>query len=80
MEECVILFINGEHHASALAPDYIGLHPKDNSIQYIKRIDEIMLVGIRIKGTGELSLRSSYPITKDTLNRYIQSNTCWKFK
>jgi len=35
-----------------IAPDYIGLHPKDNCIQYIKLIDEIMLVGIRIKGTG----------------------------
>lgn len=61
-------------------PDYLGLHPNDNSIQYIKRIDEIMLVGIRIKDVGNLSLRSSYPISEDTLNKYIQSNTCWKYK
>lgn len=61
-------------------PDYLGLHPKDNSIQYIKRISHIMLVGIRIKNAGDLNFRSSYPITEDTLNTYITSNTCWKYK
>ena len=61
-------------------PDYLGLHPKDNSIQFIKRIDEIMLVGVRIKNIGSLSIRSSYPISQDQLNHYIASNTAWKFK
>ncbi len=54
-------------------PDYVGLHPKDNSIQYVKRIDEIMLAGIRLKDTGSIIFRSSYPITQGKLNNYINS-------
>ena len=60
-------------------PDYLGLHPKDNSIQFIKRIDALMLVGVRIKNQGSLSIRSSYPISEDQLKTYIASNTAWKF-
>ncbi len=33
-------------------PDYVGLHPTDNSIQYIKQVNRLMLVGIRIKPEG----------------------------
>lgn len=61
-------------------PDYLGLHPKDNSIQFIKRIDKIMLVGVRIKNQGSLSIRSSYPISEEQLQTYIDSNTAWEFK
>lgn len=61
-------------------PDYIGLHPKDNSIQFIKRIDELMLVGVRIKNKGSLNIRSSYPISNEQLQKYLDSNTAWKFE
>jgi len=61
-------------------PDYIGLHPKDNSIQFIKRIDELMLVGVRINNKGSLNIRSSYPISNEQLQTYLESNTAWKFK
>lgn len=57
--------------------DYIGKHPSDGSIQFIKRIDEIMLVGIRIKSKGKLCLRSAYPITQQHLDRYQTSGTLW---
>jgi len=61
-------------------PDYIGLHPKDNSIQFIKRIDELMLVGVRIKNKGSLNIRSSYPISNEQLQTYLDSNTAWEFR
>jgi len=38
-----------------------------------------MLVGVRIKNQGSLSIRSSYPISEDQLKTYIESNTAWKF-
>lgn len=57
------------------SPDYVGLHPKGDSIQYIKKIDEWMLVGVRIKVKGNLVVRSTYPITQDKLNDYIASGT-----
>lgn len=56
-------------------PDYVGLHPKGNSIQYIKRIDELMLVAIRITLKGKLVVRSSYPITQNTLDSYLASGS-----
>jgi len=52
-------------------PDYIGLHPIDGSIQYIKLIDELMLVEIRVKPFWEICYRSAYPIKESQLNSYI---------
>lgn len=60
-------------------PDYVGLHPSDGSIQYIKQIDELTLVGIRLKETGELCLRSSYKITENQLKYYIKSGRVKKY-
>ncbi|WP_460000500.1 PBECR3 domain-containing polyvalent protein [Paradesulfitobacterium aromaticivorans] len=61
-------------------PDYIGLHPSDNSIQYIKRINRIMLVGVRIRTGGDLNFRSCYPISEQTLQSYLKSKTVRKFE
>lgn len=33
-------------------PDYIAKHPTKNSIEYIKRLDELFIVVVRIKPTG----------------------------
>lgn len=53
-------------------PDYIGLHANGN-IQYIKRLDEISLVGIKvIEGNGGLLFRTIFPITEDKLNYNIK--------
>lgn len=61
-------------------PDYVGLHPNDGSIQYIKQIDELTLVGIRLKASGELCLRSSYKITEGQLKYYIESGRVKKYE
>lgn len=61
-------------------PDYIGKHPNDNSIQYIKRINELMIVAIRVKEKGHLALRSAYPLREKQLENYIESGTAWKYK
>ena len=59
-------------------PDYIGKHPSDNSIQYIKRIDRLMIVAIRLKSSGNLSFRSSYILSETQLIDYIKSGTVWE--
>lgn len=59
-------------------PDYVGRHPKDNSIQYIKQLDELMIVAIRIKNKGSLCFRTAYPLTHKQLDDYISSGTVWK--
>lgn len=53
-------------------PDYVGIHSNGN-IQYIKRLDEISLVGIKIiKDNRGLLFRTIFPITEDKLNRNIK--------
>lgn len=52
-------------------PDYIGYNKNNNSIEYIKRIDDLTLVAIRIKPKGDLFLRSLYPISEVKLKNKI---------
>lgn len=53
-------------------PDYIGLHSNGN-IQYIKKIDDISLVGVKVIQSGGLLFRTIFPITEDKLNYYIRT-------
>ncbi len=59
-------------------PDYVGLH-KNGNIQYIKRLDDISLVGVQVlKGSGNLLFRTIFPITEDKLKYYIDNNKIYK--
>lgn len=60
-------------------PDYIAKHPTKNSIEYIKRLDELFIVVVRIKSTGNLAFRTAYPLTEKQLQNYISSGTAVKF-
>lgn len=54
-------------------PDYVGLH-KNGNIQYVKRLDDISLVGIQIlRGSGHLLFRTIFPISETKLNNSIKS-------
>lgn len=54
-------------------PDYVGIH-RNGNIQYIKKLDDISLVGIQvIKGNGNLLFRTIFPITEDKLNYLIKN-------
>ena len=54
-------------------PDYVGLH-KNGNIQYIKRLNEISLVGIQVlKGSGNLLFRTIFPISEVKLKNSITS-------
>lgn len=62
------------------SPDYIGLHSNGN-IQYIKRLDDISLVGIKIiKGNSGLLFRTIFPITEDKLEHNIRIGKFIPFK
>lgn len=52
-------------------PDYVGLHPDGNSIQYIKRINQNCIVGIT---TNSLCFRTVYPIKESKLENYLETN------
>lgn len=55
-------------------PEYVGFNIKNNSIEYIKRLDDLTLVAVRLKSSGDLFLRSIYPISEVKLNNGIASN------
>jgi hypothetical protein len=59
-------------------PDYVGKHPTKGSIEYIKRLDELMIVAVRIKSIGNLAFRSAYPLTEKQLADYLKSGTLIK--
>lgn len=59
-------------------PDYVALHPNGQSIEFIKGMDKIMLVAVRVKRKGNLWVKSIYPISQAKLDLYIKSGTAKK--
>ena len=54
-------------------PDYVGLH-KNGNLQYIKKLDDISLVGIQILyGNHNLLFRTIFPISDAKLKNSIKS-------
>ena len=49
------------------SPDFINLNTKNNSINYIKKIDDLTLVAIKIVAKGSLQFRTMFPITPQKL-------------
>ena len=59
-------------------PDYIAKHPTKNSLEFIKQVDELMIVVVRIKDKGNLAFRTAYPLTEKQLQSYIKAGTAIK--
>lgn len=54
-------------------PDYVVFH-KNGNIQYVKKLEDISLVGIQIvKGSNNLLFRTIFPISKVKLTNSIKS-------
>ena len=61
-------------------PDYIGLH-KNGNIQYVKKLDDISLVGVQILyGSHSLLFRTIFPISESKLNNSIKSGKFVPYK
>lgn len=60
-------------------PDYLSIHPKDNSISFIKNFSSHVSVAIRISVSGALSYRTMYPITDAQLTNYIDKGRAWEW-
>lgn len=61
-------------------PDYISIHPKDNSISFIKDFSQHTAVAIRISLNGKLSYRTMYPLMDAQLSHYIEKGHAWKYE
>ncbi len=61
-------------------PDYVGLH-RNGNIQYVKKLEDISLVGIQIlKGSGHLLFRTIFPISETKLKKSVRSGKLIEFK
>lgn len=59
------------------APDYVGVNPKDNSIEYVKEFCEngnFVKVAVRVSTNGQYYARSLYVLNPNRVNNFIQKN------
>lgn len=52
-------------------PDYIGFNESNNSVQYVKKLEDTTLIAVRISYKGALKLRTVFPLTEFDLNKKI---------
>ena len=62
------------------APDYISIHPKDNSVSFIKDYSSHISVAVKISSSGALSFRTMYPLMDSQLSNYIDKGRAWNIK
>lgn len=62
-------------------PDYVGLNPKDGSIEYVKSFvidDEYVKVAVRVSSGGRYYARSIYVLNKRRVENFIKKGTLKK--
>ena len=59
-------------------PDIIGVREKDSSLQFIKEMENNVLVAVRLSTKGSLSFRTMYPVTDSQKEDYIKKGTAWR--
>lgn len=52
-------------------PDYIGFNETNNSVQYVKKLEDTTLVAVRVSYKGSLKLRTVFPLTEFDLNKKL---------
>ncbi|MBM6824828.1 PBECR2 nuclease fold domain-containing protein [Veillonella magna] len=61
------------------SPDYIGYSNKNNSIEYIKKVnldpDTSILLAVRVSNSGKFFLRTFYNISEGSINSRLNKGT-----
>ena len=58
-------------------PDYLGVRDSDNSLQFIKHLEDNVPIAVRLTVKGKLYLRTMYPVTDSQINDYLRKGTAW---
>lgn len=61
-------------------PDYISIHPTDESISFIKDYSSHISVAIKISTDGKMVYRTMYPLRNSQLKNYILNGRAWKIQ
>lgn len=69
----------GQHVRLILSdPDYVGVNPKDNSIEYVKEFQlngEYVKVAVRVSVSGNYFVRSLYVLNTNRVNNFISKGS-----
>lgn len=60
-------------------PDFLNLHPKDGSIQYIKIFDAHVMAVVRVSSKGTFFARSIFEMSDQKIETYRQKNLLKKY-
>lgn len=61
-------------------PDYISIHPTDESVSFIRKYSKNVSVAIRISADGKEAYRTMYPLRDSQLQHYIEGGRAWKWE
>lgn len=61
-------------------PDYISIHPKDESVCFIKMYSKHVNVAIKISTDGKMVYRTMYPLRESQLRNYLENNRAWRYE
>lgn len=69
----------GQHVRLILSdPDYVGVNPKDDSIEYVKEFQlngEYVKVAVRVSVSGNYFVRSLYVLNTNRVNNFISKGS-----
>lgn len=60
-------------------PDYISIHPTDESVCFIKKYSKHVSVAIKISTDGKMVYRTMYPLRETQLHEYVKNGRAWKY-
>lgn len=60
-------------------PDYVGVHPKQGGIEFMKVFEQGVMVSVRLSAKGVLFVRSLYVVSDDRIQAYLRKGTLLPF-
>ncbi len=56
-------------------PDYVGLHPTDGSIEFVREYSDYVKVAVRVSASGKFYARSLYVLNPGRVANFIAKGT-----
>lgn len=60
-------------------PDFVIPHPKEPSLQYIKILDDHVLVAVKLSTSGQYWVRTMFTMSSEKIERYTKGNLFSKY-
>lgn len=60
-------------------PDFVSLHPKNKSIQYIKVFESHIMVAVRVSRSGKIFTRTIFEMSETKVKAYKERNALIKY-